>query len=92
MYCINGSTNEIVEAGPEFGDCALQHVEFTDEGDVVVAMQHGATVYSGTTFEPVRSWTWAENVAWIKDIQAHGGLLYVSCVVSPHRIEVHVYE
>ena len=71
----------------------LQHVEFTHEGDVVVANKRGAKVYSGTTLKPVRSWAWAANVTWVRAIQAHRGLLYVLCSVGRnHEAELHVYE
>ena len=71
-----------------------QHVEFTDEGDVVIATHAGATVYSGTTLEPVRSWAWSAGVRYVGAIQAHRGLLYVLCTVGPdcNAQEVHVYE
>ena len=82
--------------GAVFGAAAVHrhNVEFTDEGDVVIATHAGATVYSGTTLEPVRSWAWQASVWWIKAIQAHRGLLYVLCLLKPdcNAQEVHVYE
>ena len=91
-----GGSN-VVNVGTEFGtpdkwgEC--QHFEFTDEGDVVAATRDGATVYSGTTLEAVRSWPWLRMVRWIYGIQAHRGRLYVLCRVEDHgNDEVHVYE
>ena len=79
-------------AAREFGE--LPHVEFTDAGDVVVATYSEATVYSGTTLEPVGSWAWPDNVQSVRAIQAHRGLLYVACTMNPvgSVMEVHVYE
>ena len=83
--------------GTEFGVMSAsavlhEHVEFTDDGDVVVAAYRGATVYSGTTLEPVRSWAWPSNVDWVYAIQAYRGLLYVLCRTDRNSFEVHVYE
>ena len=83
------------------GDCTvfgamrheLQHVEFTDEGDVVVVNDRGATVYSCTTLEPARSWAWPDGVRYVRAIQAHRGSLYALYAAEPHYIrELHVYE
>ena len=86
------------EVGTEFG--AVEdplgngpRVEFTDEGDVVVAGDYGATVYSGTTLEPVRSWAWPDGPRCVCAIQAHRGLLYVAFGVGVHKLSyVYVYE
>ena len=61
----------------------------------MLATYSGATVHSGTTLEPVRSWAWHDSVQYIYAIQAHRGLLYVlSDVGGGHKNtqEVHVYE
>ena len=86
-----------IEVGRVFGAAPrlheYQHVEFTDEGDVVVATHDKATVYSGTALEPVRSWTWPPTVRCVRAIQAHRGLLYVACNVGEaHNPHVHVYQ
>ena len=70
-----------------------QHVEFTDECNVVVATDTGATVYSSTSLEPVRSWAWRAGVRLVLAIKAHRGLLYVLLATGPHENTVlHVYE
>ena len=94
VFCVHGDGDGYGTAfGAEIYE--RQHVEFTDEGDVVLAtLCGGGTVYSGTSLEPVRSWAWPDSVRSVRAIQAHHGLLYVLCAVrGPHgSIEVHVYE
>ena len=95
VFSVHGNGNEDGD-GTALGAVIhkRQHVEFTDEGDVLVATHRGATVYSGTTLEPVRSWAWPDSVRYVRAIQAHGGLLYVLCALKPigNIEEVHVYE
>ena len=71
-------------------DC--QHVEFTDEGDVVIATRRGATAYSATTLEPVRSWTWLAGVRHVQAIQAHRGLLRAALTIHKYDTEAQLYE
>ena len=88
MVYVNENGNDA-----EFGAADGEYVEFTDEGDVVVASGGGVTVYSGTTLERVRSWAWPASVHRVHTIQAHRGLLYVLCTVRPgFKVEMYVYE
>ena len=92
----NGALTSIASVGSGIGADnpweGYHCVEFTAEGDVVLATHRGATVFSSTTLEPVRSWAWPARVRYVQAIQAHRGVLYVACIVCADRnMEVHVY-
>ena len=92
VFCVHGDGDE---HGTAFGAAIhkRQHVEFTDEGDVVVATRTGGTVYSGMSLEPVRSWTWLHNVRCVYAIQAYRGRLHVLCAMGRcDYTEVHAYK
>ena len=81
-----------------FGENAYaQGLEFTDCGDIVRCASAGGItsvcVYSGTTLEPLRTWTLPIDMLEIVDMQAHAGSLYVIC--EPHwacHTLLYVYE